>query len=299
MQVGLIGVGRMGANLARNMKDHGHEVLLFNRSADKLVALQNEGFSTFSKLEDFVGALNGPRTIFIMITAGSAVDQVILSLTPLLSKGDLIIDSGNSRFSDSQRRSVELSKIGLSFMDIGTSGGTEGARNAACMMCGGERADYNKIEPLLLDICIKDGLGYMGKAGSGHYVKMVHNGIEYGMMQAISEGFEILDKCEYDLDLKDVSKVWSNGSIISGYLVEICQNIFDANSDFAQINDRVESSGEGLWTVEESLRLKVPAPVITSSLQTRYRSEQESSFTGRVTAAMRNQFGGHRVFKEK
>ena len=299
MQVGLIGLGKMGANLARNIKNKGHEVKVFNRTPSKLIPLKNEGIVGFSDLNEFVSSLETPRALFIMITAGKAVDQVISQLLPLLDDDDIIIDSGNSRFSDSVRRYNELKLKKIHFMDIGTSGGTEGALNSACMMCGGDKSDYDYIEPLLKDICIKDGLGYMGKAGSGHYVKMVHNGIEYGMMQAISEGFEILNECEYDLDLQDVSKVWSNGSIISSYLVEICQNIFDKNSDFDSITDKVQSSGEGLWTVQESLRLKVPAPVITTSLQTRFRSEQESSFSGRVSSAMRNEFGGHKVFKNR
>jgi len=233
-----------------------------------------------------------------MVPAVKVVDQFINDLVLLLKTGDLIIDGGNSNFNDSIRRAKELKDKGIEFLDIGTSGSVHGARYGACMMIGGNKEAFEKIEPLIKDICVPNGYLYTGPSGSGHYVKMIHNGIEYGMLQAISEGFEILEKSEFDFDYEAIARVWSNGSVIRGWLMELLVEAFKKDPHLESIKGVINSSGEGLWTVQEALRLGVPANVIASSLFTRYRSHQYDTFSGKVIAALRNEFGGHDVVKK-
>ncbi len=298
MEIGLIGLGKMGFNLALNLHDKNHKVVCYNRTSAKVDEIKALGLSGVYSLEELVKTLKAPRVIWIMVPAGNAVDEMINALKPLLDKNDIIIDGGNSNYNDTLRRNIELTNLGFNFVDIGTSGGTSGARNGACMMIGAKDEVFKIIEPMIKDICVENGYLHTGANGSGHYVKMVHNGVEYGMLQAMAEGFEILEKSQFDLDFKEVARVWNNGSVIRGWLMELMENAFKKDPKLEAIKGIVNSSGEGLWTVEEALKLNVPAHVITSSLFVRYRSHQEDTFSGKVIAALRNEFGGHAVNKK-
>ncbi|MGI1692122.1 phosphogluconate dehydrogenase (NAD(+)-dependent, decarboxylating) [Thermoanaerobacter uzonensis] len=297
MKVGLIGLGRMGFNLALNMRDHGHEVVAYNRSPEKIKEAEKEGIKGAYTIEDLVKNLERRRMIWLMLPAGDPVDEMIEKLVPLLEEHDIIIDGGNSYYKDTLRRYEMLKEKGVDFVDVGTSGGIEGARHGACTMIGAEDDVFKYIEPLIRDISTENGYLHTGKNGSGHFAKMVHNGIEYGMMQAIGEGFEVLEKSQFDFDLKEVARVWSHGSVIRGWLMELMEKSFEKDPKLSGIKGVMDSSGEGLWTVEEALNLKVPVPVIAQSLFMRYRSEQEDTFAGKVVAALRNEFGGHAVEK--
>lgn len=298
MKIGLIGLGKMGYALALNMKDSGVEVVAMNRSPEKVDEIVKEGVKGVYSLEALVDAISDERrVIWLMVPSGKPVDDMIESLIPLLKPSDIIIDGGNSNYKDTIRRHRELKSKGIDYVDVGTSGGINGARNGACLMAGGEEEPVNYIEPILEKISIEDGYGYFGASGSGHYVKMIHNGIEYGMMQAIGEGFDILKASEFDIDFEKVSKVWSNGSIIEGLLMRLMHEAFRADGDLSSIIGKVDSSGEADWTLEEAIRLKVSAPVITQSLFARYKSKDETHFSEKSVAALRNQFGGHKVYK--
>lgn len=294
MQIGIIGLGKMGLNLAHNLVDHGHEVIGYDSHA----AIEESGFKITSSIKELVGEMAAPRTLWLMVPAGEITETVIGELEQLLEKGDSIIDGGNSNYKDSVRRAEELKQNGLYFFDCGTSGGTEGARNGICAMIGGDAEKFKTIEPLLRDISVENGYLYTGEAGSGHFLKMIHNGIEYGMMQSIAEGFDILSKSNFDFDYEKVAGVWNNGSIISSYLMGMTQSAFSKDAKLEGIKGVMNSSGEGKWTVETALDLNVPAPVITLSLMMRYRSLEDDTFTGKVVAALRNEFGGHAVEKK-
>ena len=298
MQIGLIGLGKMGYNIALNLRDQGHQVVAYNRSPEKVKEIEKEGITGAYSIEELVQKLEGRRVLWVMVPAGDPVDQMINQLVPLLNKNDIIIDAGNSNYKDTLRRYEELKAKGIDFVDVGTSGGTSGARNGACTMIGAENEVFSYIEPVLRDISVEKGYLHTGANGSGHFVKMVHNGIEYGMMQAIGEGFEIMEKSRFDLDLQKVATVFNNGSVIRSWLIELTESAFSKDPHLDAIKGVMHSSGEGLWTVQEALDLKVPAPVITESLFMRYRSEQEDTFTGKVVAALRNEFGGHAVEKK-
>lgn len=298
MEIAVVGLGKMGYNLALNMMDHNHRVVVFNRTHEKIKKAEKDGFVGAYSLEEMVKGLSTPRVIWLMIPAGEAVDEVLNKLLPLLDKDDIVIDGGNSNYKDTLVRYETLKEKDIRFVDVGTSGGIEGARNGACMMVGAEEEAFKIIEPLLKDLCVEKGYLHTGKNGSGHYVKMIHNGIEYAMLQAIGEGFEILEKSQFDLDFKEISRVWSHGSVIRGWLMELMERAFNSDPHLDSIKGVINSSGEGLWTVEEALELKVPAHTITSSLFVRYRSQQIDTFSGKVIAALRNEFGGHSVEKK-
>lgn len=298
MKIGLVGLGKMGLNIALNIQDHHHEVIAYEISEKAIEAATNAGLQCFTAIKEFVHTLPQQRIIWLMIPAGSPVDEMLDKLVPLLSAGDIIIDGGNSNYKDTLRRYEHLIKFGIEFIDIGTSGGVEGARNGICAMVGASNDAFKKIEPLMKDICCPNGYLHTGANGSGHYVKMIHNGIEYGMMQAIGEGFEILQESRFDLDFEKIATVWNHGSVIRSWLIELAINIFKKDPTLDTIRGIVHSSGEGLWTVQEAVELKVSAPVITESLFARYRSEREDTFTGKVVAALRNEFGGHSVEKK-
>jgi len=299
MKIGVIGLGKMGGNLAYNLRDNGYEVVVHNRSHAKIDAFVEDGFTGAHRLDDFLNMLGKDKVILLMIPAGEEVDNMINKMLPHMCSGDVVIDGGNSYYKDSMRRYELFKSESIDFIDMGTSGGVEGARNGACTMIGGDYEIYQKLEAVFKAISTENGYGYMGKSGSGHFVKMVHNGIEYGMMQAIGEGFELLEHSSFDLDYKNVSKVWNNGSIISSYLMQTVQSGFEHNgNDLKDIVDKVDSSGEGLWTVLEALELQVPLYNITGSLFKRFESKQDDRFGNKVVASMRNEFGGHKIHKK-
>lgn len=298
MKIGLIGLGKMGFNLALNLKDHGYEVVAYNKTKSRIEEAEKEGIVGVYSLEELVQKLDGRRIIWLMVPAGDVVDDIIGQLVPQLDSHDIIIDGGNSNYKDTLRRFKELADLSIDFVDVGTSGGISGARYGACTMIGAKKEVFSAIQQVFRDLSVEDGYLYTGECGSGHFVKMVHNGIEYGMMQAIGEGFEILDKSKFDLDFEAVAKVWCNGSVIRGWLMDLVQIAFHKDAHLDDIKDIIHSSGEGLWTVKEALTLKVPAPVIAGSLFVRFASEQDESFSAKVVAALRNEFGGHDVEKK-
>ncbi|MGM2510493.1 phosphogluconate dehydrogenase (NAD(+)-dependent, decarboxylating) [Bacillus cereus group sp. BceL035] len=297
MQVGLIGLGKMGLNLGKNLMDHKHEVAAFDLNTSAVEEMKEYGAIGVSSLSELVQSLESPRILWVMVPH-AVVDSVISEITPLLSKGDIVIEAGNSHYKESIRRYEQLKKDGIHFMDAGTSGGMEGARNGACYMIGGDQEAWDIVEPIFRDTAVENGYLYAGKAGSGHFLKMVHNGIEYGMMTAIGEGFEILEKSEFDYDYEKVSKVWNNGSVIRSWLMELTENAFSKDAKLDEIKGVMHSSGEGKWTVETALDLQTATPVIAMSLLMRYRSLDNDTFTGKVVAALRNEFGGHAVEKK-
>jgi len=297
MQIGVIGLGKMGKNLALNLLDHGHQVIGYDMSAEGLERARKEGIEGTDSLEELVDSLSARKVIWMMIPAGDPVDNTLKKLEPLLSKEDIIIDGGNSNFNNTLRRSDYLNQKGIHLVDAGTSGGVEGARNGACMMIGAEDEVFAYLEDLFKDVNVEQGYLHTGPTGSGHFTKMVHNGIEYGILQAIGEGFEILEASEFELDYKEIARVWNHGSVIRSWLMELTENAFSKDPKLDDIKGVINSSGEGLWTVEEALKLKVPVPVIANSLFVRYRSQQEDTFSGKVIAALRNEFGGHNVEK--
>lgn len=297
MRVGLIGLGKMGLNLGKNLMDHKHQVVAFDLNTSAVEEMKEYGATGVSSLSDLVQSLQSPRILWVMVPH-AVVDSVIDEVTPLLSKGDILIEAGNSHYKESIRRYEQLKKDGIHFMDAGTSGGMEGARNGACYMIGGDQEAWDIVEPIFRDTAVENGFLYAGKAGSGHFLKMVHNGIEYGMMAAIGEGFEILEKSEFDYDYEKVSRVWNNGSVIRSWLMELTENAFSKDAKLDEIKGVMHSSGEGKWTVETALDLQTATPVIAMSLLMRYRSLDNDTFTGKVVAALRNEFGGHAVEKK-
>ncbi len=298
MKIGMVGLGKMGFNLTLNLLDHGHEVVAYDTASERIESAANHGATGAHSLSELVQSLGERRVIWLMVPAGNAVDTLINQLIPLLKKGDITIDGGNSNYKDTLRRYGKLDALGIDFVDVGTSGGISGARDGACTMIGAKDEVFAHIEQIFADICVENGYLHTGANGSGHFVKMVHNGVEYGMMQAIGEGFDILEKSRFDIDHEAVAKVWSNGSVIRGWLMELAQSAFSKDAQLSGIKDVAHSSGEGLWTAQEALELKVPAPVITTALLTRFGSQQSESFSTKVVAALRGEFGGHDVDKK-
>ncbi len=298
MELGFIGLGRMGANMVERLLLGGHRIVAYNRSPDKTrEAAEHGAVATFS-LEELVDNLQDtPKAVWIMVPAGDPTTQQIVSLIPLLKPGDIIIDGGNSNFRDSIARAQMLREHDLHFMDVGTSGGIWGLKNGYCMMMGGQREDFDHLRPLFATLAPnEDGYDYFGTHGAGHFTKMVHNGIEYGLMQSYAEGFEIIKCSDYQVDTSRLCKVWNNGSVVRSWLLELAERAFEQEGDaLEKIRGYVEDSGEGRWTVLEAIAHSVPAPVITLSLMARFYSRQEESYSAQVTAALRNQFGGHAV----
>lgn len=298
MEVGLIGLGRMGANMAIRLRRGGHRVIVYNRTAAKARELAAEhDLIAAEELSDLVAMLTPPRVVWLMLPAGSATDEHLAALTPLLSPGDIVIDGANNNYKDSIAHAEQLTAQGLRFLDIGVSGGIWGLQIGYCLMVGGDEETFHYVEPLLQTLAPPEGYLLCGPHGAGHFVKMIHNGIEYGMMQAYAEGFEILRQSRYDFDLAKISHLWNQGSVVRSWLLELAERAFTADADLSSIRGYVEDSGEGRWTVQESIDLDVPAPIITLSLQMRFRSRQEDSFSMKVLAALRQQFGGHAVKK--
>jgi 6-phosphogluconate dehydrogenase len=298
MQIGLVGLGKMGYNLALNFKSKGFEVVAFDVNKSAAEKISREGVTTMAAMSDMALALSGRKVIWLMVPAGHVVDVVLNNLKIYLNPGDIIIDGGNSHFKDTLARARDLEKIGVELLDCGTSGGVDGAINGVCTMVGGKKEVFDYCESIFKAISVPNGFLYCGKTGNGHFTKMVHNGIEYGMMQAMAEGLEVLHRYDTDVDLAAVSKVWNHGSVVRSWLMELTQSALEKDKNLESIKGVMHSSGEGKWTVEAALEMGVPTPVITMSLLMRYRSQVEDTFSGKVVAALRNEFGGHAVEKK-
>jgi 6-phosphogluconate dehydrogenase len=295
MRLGMIGLGRMGGNMVERLLRGGHEVVVFDRDPERTreVAV-GEGAVAASAIEEMIASLERPRVVWMMIPAGDPVEEMISLLTPLLSPGDVLIDGGNSNYRDTIRRGQQLAAGGLHYVDAGTSGGVWGLDNGYCMMVGGDPAAVGRCEPLFRTLAPPGGYAHVGPNGAGHFTKMVHNGIEYGMLQAYAEGFELLKASPLPLDLQQIAAIWNHGSVVRSWLLELLERAFAVEgTDLEGIRGWVADSGEGRWTVETALDLDVPTPVITLSLQMRFRSRQPESYSAQVIAALRNQFGGH------
>ena len=320
MQIGMVGLGRMGGNMARRLMKGKHDLVLFNRTAEKMKSFVDEGATGTSDLRELVDKLEKPRVVWIMLPAGEVTEKTMMEIAENLEPDDIIIDGGNSNFKDDIRRANLLKEKGIRFLDAGTSGGVWGAERGYCLMVGGDESAFKQAEPIFkslapgrgdieeskgrenLESTAAEGYLYCGKAGAGHFVKMVHNGIEYGMMQAIAEGFDIFKNANkdtlpearrYDLNLPDISELWRRGSVVSSWLLDLTALALAEDNDLSEYSGFVEDSGEGRWTIEAAMEEAVPAEVLTSALYTRFRSRQEHTFAEKVLSAMREQFGGH------
>jgi 6-phosphogluconate dehydrogenase len=299
MRLAMIGLGRMGGNMVRRLVQGGHELVVYDESADAGKAVAGKGVTAATSLADVAKQLAPRRVVWVMVPAGAPVDSTLEQLVPQLAKGDIVIDGGNSNYRDTQRRAETLGDRGIEFVDVGTSGGVWGLELGYCLMIGGSGSAVQHCEPVFRALAPADGYAHVGPSGAGHYVKMVHNGIEYGLLQAYAEGYEILHASEdFDLRLGQIAKLWNHGSVVRSWLNELAERAFSRDDRLSTIRGYVEDSGEGRWTVEEAMRLDVPAPVITLSLLARLRSRQEESFGGKVIAALRHEFGGHAVRNE-
>ncbi|MCE2994065.1 MAG: phosphogluconate dehydrogenase (NAD(+)-dependent, decarboxylating) [Cyclobacteriaceae bacterium] len=298
MQIGLVGLGKMGFNLALNFKSKGFDVVAFDVNKSAADRISKQGITTAPALSDLALALNGRKIIWLMVPAGHVVDVVLNNLKNYLNADDIIIDGGNSHFKDTIARARDLEKMGVHLLDCGTSGGVNGALHGVCTMIGGKREIFQACESLFQAISVPKGYLYCGKTGSGHFTKMIHNGIEYGMMQAIAEGFDVLHRYDSELDVAAVAKVWNHGSVVRSWLMELTQSALEKDKNLESIKGIMHSSGEGKWTVETALEMGVPTPVITMSLLMRYRSQTEDTFAGKIVASLRNEFGGHEVEKK-
>jgi 6-phosphogluconate dehydrogenase len=297
MQIGMVGLGRMGANMTLGLLRGGHDVVAFDRDPGASTSLATEGATAATSLEDLVSKLAPPRHVWVMVPSGAPVTATLEALAPLLAKGDCVIDGGNSLYKDSVSRGEMLAASGIHFLDCGTSGGVWGLENGYCLMIGGPTEAFQRMEPVFETLAPPDGYAHVGPTGAGHYVKMIHNGIEYGMLEAYAEGFEILDASPYDLDLPRIAGLWNQGSVVRSWLLELAERALAEDPDLANIRGYVEDSGEGRWTVAEAIERDVPATVLTHALFARFRSRQTESFGAKLIAALRNQFGGHGVHK--
>jgi 6-phosphogluconate dehydrogenase len=298
MKLGMVGLGRMGANMTTRLLLDAHQVVVYDRSPDAVAREAAEGATGSTSLADLVSQLSPPRAVWIMVPSGKPTDDTVSELLGLLAPGDVIIDGGNSNFRDSQARCTAAKAKGIDFVDAGTSGGVWGLKNGYCLMVGGDAAAVKKVEPIFLSLAPKDGYAYVGASGAGHFSKMVHNGIEYGMLSAYGEGFEILEKSEFGYDLHQLADLWLHASVVRSWLLELAELAFRADPKLTDIRGYVDDSGEGRWTVQAAIDESVPAPVITMALLSRFVSRQEESFSAKVIAALRNEFGGHAVKHE-
>ncbi len=298
MQIGMIGLGRMGGNMAERLARGGHAVVAFDRDAAAVRGAADRGSTRAASIDALVAALTAPRVVWLMVPSGNATEETLTAVSKHLAPGDIVVDGGNSKYSDSMRRAAQLAERGLEFLDIGVSGGIWGLREGYCLMIGGEKAAVGRLTPIFQTLAPAADRGWVhvGASGAGHFVKMVHNGIEYGMMQAFAEGFAIMHKkSELALDLPQIAEVWRHGSVVRSWLLDLTARALSADPTMAKVAPFVSDSGEGRWTVAEAIDLDVPAPVITHSLLARLRSRDEESFSDRLLAALRGQFGGHAV----
>jgi len=295
MQIGMVGLGRMGMNMARRLVKGGHEVVVYNRTLEKVRQMQDEGAVGANSIAELVEKLKPPRVVWLMLPIGGTIDDHIAQLRSLLDQGDIIVHGGNSYFKDDIRRAADLEATGIHYMDAGVSGGVWGLKIGYCTMVGGVKNDFEYVEPLLKTLAPKEGYMYCGPVGAGHYVKMVHNGIEYALMEAYGEGFEILKASPYgeDLEMNRVAHLWNQGSVIRSWLLELVESAFEKDSDLSGIQGYVEDSGEGRWTVQQAIDSGVAATAIAHALFKRFESRQDDVFSDKVIAALRNEFGGH------
>jgi 6-phosphogluconate dehydrogenase len=297
MQIGFVGLGKMGGNMVHRIRrDSDHEVVAFDFNADAVAAAESHGASGASSLEELVGQLQAPRVVWVMVPAGDPTEQTVQQLAGLVEAGDVIVDGGNTNWHDDVRRAEALSGQGIHYVDVGTSGGVWGLEVGYCMMVGGPDEGVQRLAPVLDVLAPPEGWRHFGSPGAGHFVKMVHNGVEYGLMQAYAEGFELMHKAPFDISLQEVAGLWNRGSVVRSWLCELAERAFaEEGNDLADIGGHVADSGEGRWTVVDAIDHDVPTPVITASLYARFYSRGEGDYTHRVLAALRNQFGGHAV----
>ena len=301
MELGIIGLGKMGLNICRRLIQGGHSVVVFDSDSEVLKIAQKENISTGNSLEDLVKKLTKPRILWMMVPSGEITHSTILNLSDHLDRGDIIIDGRNSYYKDTQSMADKLSEKGIDFLDVGTSGGIWGLENGYSLMVGGDSVTYSKLVPLFETLAPSKGFGHVGPSGAGHFVKMIHNGIEYGMMQAYAEGFDLLkSKEDFNLDIQSISEIWSHGSVVRSWILELISDLLREDSSLKDVAPFVQDSGEGRWTVQESLDAEVPIPVISSALYARFYSRnKDKSFSAKLLSALRNQFGGHKIFKSK
>jgi len=297
MEIGFVGLGRMGGNMVTRLVRAGHRVVAFDRSAAAVTSAEAQGARCVPSLEALVKALTAPRAVWVMVPAGEPTEATIRELARLLAAGDTIVDGGNSFYRDDIRRGTELAARGIAYVDAGTSGGVWGLANGYCLMVGGEKAAVDRLAPIFATLAPPEGWLHVGAVGSGHYVKMLHNGIEYAMMQAYAEGFELMSASEFDLDLPRIAALWNRGSVVRSWLLELAADALAANPRLDGLKPYVEDSGEGRWTVMDAVEKAVPAPTITAALFARFRSRRDNSYADRLLAALRNAFGGHAVHR--
>jgi 6-phosphogluconate dehydrogenase len=295
MELGFVGLGRMGGNMVTRLVQGGHRVVAYDRSAGAAALAKASGAEIVASLEELPRVLHAPRAVWIMVPAGEPTESTIDTLAGLLARDDVIVDGGNTRWKDDVRRGRSLAARGLHYVDAGTSGGVWGLQNGYCLMIGGEPDVVARLAPVFTTLAPPGGWLHVGAVGAGHYVKMIHNGIEYGMMQAYAEGFELMSASDYRLDLPAIATLWNQGSVVRSWLLELAADALAADPTLAHLKPYVEDSGEGRWTVEDAVEKAVPAPVITAALYARFRSRRDNSFADRLLAALRNQFGGHAV----
>ena len=295
MRLGMVGLGRMGANMSRRLMKGGHEIVAFDVNAEAVEELAGDGATAAKTIEDLCKQLEAPRTVWIMVPSGEITEDTIAALADSLEEGDTIIDGGNSRYSDTKRRAEELAERGIGFIDSGTSGGVWGLEEGYCLMLGAEEEAFQRHEPLFETLAPENGYAHVGPPGAGHFVKMVHNGVEYALMQAYAEGFELMQSSEFELDVSQVAEVWRHGSVVRSWLLDLAASALSKDPDLSELSDYVEDSGEGRWTIETAIANAVPTPTIAVALFARFASRQDESFAGKVLAALRREFGGHAV----
>ena len=295
MELGFIGLGKMGMNMVTRLRRDQHRVVVYDRSNELIKQAEGQGCIGSTSLSDLVGKLSAPCAVWIMVPSGAPTEETIQSVAALLQPGDIIVDGGNTRFHDDVRRAAELKKKGLHYVDAGTSGGIWGLKVGYCLMVGGEDAAVKRLEPAFKTLAPENGWAHVGAVGAGHYVKMVHNGIEYSMMQGYAEGFELMSKSEYKLDLARVADLWMHGSVVRSWLLELAAGALKDDQKLEKLKGYVQDSGEGRWMIADAIEKDVPVPTLTTALFTRFRSRQEESFAEKMLAALRNAFGGHAV----
>jgi 6-phosphogluconate dehydrogenase len=295
MELGFIGLGKMGMNMVTRLRRDQHRVVAFDRSGDLIKQAEAQGCTGASSLADLVGKLSAPRAVWVMVPSGAPTEETVQAVAALLQPGDTIIDGGNTRFHDDVRRAAELKSRGIHYVDAGTSGGIWGLKIGYCLMVGGETTAVNRLAPVFKALAPDDGWAHVGAAGAGHYVKMVHNGIEYSMMQGYAEGFELMSKSEYKLDLARIADLWMHGSVVRSWLLELAAGALKDDQKLEKLKGYVQDSGEGRWMIADAIEKDVPVPTLTTALFTRFRSRQDESFAEKMLAALRNAFGGHSV----